>query len=98
SNPTLKKDLQINLAGVVSDEVLERLNHYGLSSFIKNYGYLSHTDAILLQHTSQLLLLLEMDKEETKVILPGKLFEYMAARRPIIAIGPVDGAIQPILK
>lgn len=96
--PDLKEDLQITLAGVVSDEVLFSIEKAGLKEFVKDFGYLSHEEAIRLQHSSQLLLLLEMDKEETKVILPGKLFEYMAARRPILALGPEGGAIAPILK
>lgn len=96
--PDLKEDLQLTLAGVVSEEVLNSIEKAGLKTFVKNYGYISHEEAIRLQHAGQLLLLLEMDKEETKVILPGKLFEYMAARRPILALGPKGGAIAPILK
>lgn len=96
--PSLKEDLQITLAGVVSEEVLKSIAKAGLEENIKNLGYISHTEAIRLQHASQILLLLEMDKEETKVILPGKLFEYMAAKRPILALGPKDGAIESILK
>jgi len=51
-------------------------------------GYVSHSEAIRLQHNAQLLLLVEMNKPETRSIIPGKLFEYLVARRPIIAFGP----------
>ncbi len=47
---------------------------------------------------SQVLLLAEIDSEETKGIIPGKLFEYMAAQRPILGIGPKDWEVAAIVK
>jgi glycosyltransferase involved in cell wall biosynthesis len=89
-NESFKEQLQINLVGVVGKEVLTSIADYGLLSRTKEIGYVSHDKVLQLQPKSQILLLLEIDSEETKGILPGKLFEYLNARRPILAIGP-DG-------
>src|SRR5690554_3043460 len=61
-------------------------------------GYVSHNEALKYQRSSQVLLLIEIDSYETAGIIPGKVFEYMAAERPIIAIGPEESDITKILK
>ena len=42
-------------------------------------------------------MLIEIDSEDTKCIIPGKLFEYMASNRPILAIGPKQSDVEDIL-
>lgn len=80
--------LEIQLAGVVGEEVLQSISGFGLNNFVERLGYLPHNKVVELQQKSQVLLLLEIDSEETKGIIPGKLFEYLNAKRPILAIGP----------
>ncbi len=82
------KAFQLQLVGAVSNDVLTSIKEAGLSDFLKLKGYVSHKEAILIQRSSQVLLLIEIDSEETKCIIPGKLFEYMVSNRPILAIGP----------
>jgi glycosyltransferase involved in cell wall biosynthesis len=86
--PDFKFHLEIKLIGAVSQEVLETITQFGLNSYLNNLGYVSHTEAIAHQRKSQVLLLIEINSEDTKSIIPGKLFEYMVSNRPIIAIGP----------
>ena len=50
------------------------------------------------QRSSQVLLLIEIDSEDTKCIIPGKLFEYMVSERPILAIGPKNSDFENIIK
>ncbi|TDE42767.1 glycosyl transferase family 1 [Flavobacterium rhamnosiphilum] len=86
--PNFKSHLEIKLIGAVSQEVLETITQFGLNSYLNNLGYVSHSEAIAHQRKSQVLLLIEIDSEDTKSIIPGKLFEYLVSNRPIIAIGP----------
>lgn len=83
-----KDDFELVLAGKISSDILTELENLGLGNYITNKRYISHNEAVELQQKSQLLLLIEIDSEETKGIIPGKLFEYMVSGRPILAIGP----------
>lgn len=87
-NADFKKELVLELIGVVSKDVLESINNHGLMAYVQLVGYVSHEKAIERQQNSQVLLLLEIDTNETKGIIPGKFFEYIKAERPILGIGP----------
>ena len=89
---------QLNLIGAVGVEVLQSIEIYNLTKSLNNVGYVSHSEAVVFQKKSQLLLLIEIDSEDTKAIIPGKLFEYMVADRPIIAIGPRGADVASIIK
>jgi hypothetical protein len=56
-----------------------------------------HKKAIDFMIESKALLLIIPNSEENKGILTGKLFEYLAAKKPIIFIGPEDGDAAKIL-
>ena len=97
-NDDFSKDFQLNFIGSISKKVLESIKNFNLSNYINEVGYLSHKEAIINQKKSQLLLLIEIDSEDTKCIIPGKLFEYMVSNRPIVAIGPKDSDVEKIIK
>ncbi|MDT0539572.1 glycosyltransferase family 4 protein [Croceitalea sp. P059] len=90
SHQAFKKVLQIQLIGVIGDGVKQSLAQYGLCDVVFDRGYVSHSEVLTLQAKSQVLLLLEIDAAETQGIIPGKLFEYLNARRPILALGPIN--------
>ncbi|MEC4004990.1 glycosyltransferase family 4 protein [Flavobacterium sp. SUN052] len=96
--PSFINDLEIKLIGAVSQEVLQAISDFKLDLYLNNLGYVSHNEAVVHQRKSQVLLLIEIDSEDTKSIIPGKLFEYMVSERPIIAIGPKDSDFAEIIK
>ena len=97
-NKLFPQYFKLKLIGAVSKEVLQSIENFGLQAFVQNLGYVSHEEALVHQRTSQVLLLIEIDSEETKCIIPGKLFEYMVSERPILAIGPADSDFESIIK
>ena len=90
SREGFRDDLEIELTGLVSEEVLQSIERHGLQSSLKRIPYLPHIQALERQRKAQVLLLIEIDSPDTSGIIPGKLFEYMAASRPVLAIGPPD--------
>src|SRR5690606_1136340 len=96
-NPDFRNDFELKLIGIVSQEVTDTIKEFKLDSFVRNLGYLSHKESVIEQRKSQVLLLIESDSEETKMILPGKLYEYMASHRPILAIANENSDIKEII-
>ncbi|SHL23543.1 glycosyltransferase family 4 protein [Flavobacterium chilense] len=96
--PDFKSHLEIKLIGAVSQEVLDSISEFHLNDYLNLLGYVSHHEAIAHQKKSQVLLLIEINSEDTKSIIPGKLFEYMVSNRPIIAIGPQGSDFADIIK
>lgn len=97
-NPDFANDFQLKLIGKVSQEIVNTIQEFTLSNYVLNLGYLSHKEAIKHQRASQVLLLIEIDDNTTRCIIPGKLFEYMVSDRPIIAIGPKGSDFENIIK
>jgi galactitol-specific phosphotransferase system IIB component len=96
--PDFKEHLEIKLIGAASQEVLDAISKFNLTEYLNLLGYVSHHEAIAHQKKSQVLLLIEINSEDTKSIIPGKLFEYMVSNRPIIAIGPQGSDFADIIK
>lgn len=96
-NIDFKSHFQLKLVGVVSDDVLNDIYSYGLEDYVNIVGYLNHNDALMQQRNARILLMIEIDSEDTKSIIPGKLFEYMISKTPILGIGPEGTDVERII-
>ncbi len=96
-NSDFATHFQLKLIGKVSQEILDSIKSFQLEKYVNNLGYVSHQEALQHQRKSQVLLLIEIDSPETKSIIPGKIFEYLVAERPIIAFGPKSSDFEEII-
>ncbi len=91
-------DYEFNLVGqspaAIKSAMFSKLDHDSVN-FIQ---YLSHEAAIKYMSASSVLLLLIPDYQGNKLIITGKLFEYLRTGIPILLIGPEDGDAALIIK
>lgn len=91
SDETFCKLLKIRFIGKTDFSVFESLERYGLSGCSEKIDYVPHDEALKLSAGSAVLLLLINNTPNSLGIIPGKVFEYLATRRPILCIGPLAG-------
>lgn len=98
ADENFRRQLRLRLAGKVDREVLEAIRAAGLEENVVALGYCDHATAVREQRAASVLLLPLRNDPEYRMILPGKLFEYLAARRPVLGIGQPDGAMARVLR
>ena len=88
----------IKLYGNTDQAVIKSMIEAGLEGKFTDEGYKSHSEINHYQQKADILILPLRKEEELKSVLPGKLFEYIAANVPILGIGPVDSVCAEVLK
>jgi hypothetical protein len=96
--PSFGENLEIKLVGKIDHSVITSLESHNLLDYVKRIPYLPHTEVIVCQRQSRVLLLLINNTPNARMILTGKFFEYLATGRPILCIGPTDGDAAEILR
>ena len=86
-----KENLQVNFTGLVIPEYEALLNKSIIRENILISKYIPHKDIIIKMSEASINLVILADKEESKGVFTGKIFDYILANRPILGIMPVEG-------
>jgi hypothetical protein len=97
ADPDFAARLRIRLAGKTDRNIYASLTAAGLDGNVVDCGYLDHRATVREQLGASVLLLPLRNDPDYALILPGKLFEYLAAGHPVLGIGAPDGAMARVL-
>lgn len=92
------KLLHLRFVGRFGAEVHAMFENASFRDCIEIIGYVPHEQSVKYLLQSDALLLIVDEAKESEEIVPGKVYEYVGVRRPIIAIAPVRSAIAALLK
>lgn len=85
---TLQEGVALRVLGAIGSEVLSTVARLGDSGQLEIEGFVPHREALARMKGADILLLVVGASHAAMV--PAKLFEYLAARRFILAIAPRD--------
>lgn len=91
-------NFKLRFVGNIASAVIEKIRSLSLSENLELIPTVSHEESVSYLFRSTILLLIIPEVSNDKGILTGKLFEYLAARKPVICIGPEDGDAAKIIK
>ena len=96
-NQNAKKQFCLKLVGKVDFDARELISKYELQKYTEFISYLPYDELSGIQEQSHILYLPINNTPNAKGILTGKFFEYLAAKRFVLAQGPINGDIAQIL-
>ncbi|MCS7177054.1 MAG: glycosyltransferase [Candidatus Kapabacteria bacterium] len=92
------KDVRLQIVGRCGEEVLDTLRQSPFSAAVELVSYVAHRESLQYVVSSDLLLLVVDEAEDSHRIVPGKVFEYLGSGKPILAIAPHNSAVERLLQ
>lgn len=89
--PDIASNIELHFVGFLRKENQKLIRKLKLQAFVKDHGYVNHTDAIAKIKSADVLWFMVGRRRNIDAILPGKVYEYIGARKSVLACVP-DGA------
>lgn len=92
-------EMVVDFYGDDSEWLTGEIRRHGIASVVRVHGMRSRTDILKLERAASRLLLFLWNDPSERGTFTGKLFEYLGARRPVLAIGgPDESVVDSVLK
>ncbi|MGR3173257.1 MAG: glycosyltransferase [Candidatus Scalindua sp.] len=106
--PELKDEIRVLLIGEsrftpgFDEKIMEMIKKNGIGGVVERKSFLSHKKALARMIQSDVLLLIEGSVPgkniDRKDVVTAKIFEYLFAKKPILALVPPNGSAAKIIK
>ncbi|MBP2133103.1 glycosyltransferase involved in cell wall biosynthesis [Methanomicrobium sp. W14] len=93
-----RESVSVDFYGNRESWLEDDIRKYNLSDVVSLHGVVSRETTIKKQWESHILLLLTWDNPLEKGVYTGKVFDYLAARRPILSLGLSGSVVTKLLK
>ncbi len=90
--------LRLRFVGEVSARLRQQITTAGLAGITEFLAFVPHHESVTFLLQASVLLMAIPDVPRNFGILPGKVFEYLAANKPILCVGPVGSDADNLLQ
>ena len=90
--PDIASNIELHFVGLLRKENHKLIRKLKLQTFVKDHGYVNHNEAIAKIKSADVLWFMVGRRRNIDAILPGKVYEYIGAKKPIIACVPEGAA------
>lgn len=97
SDRICSSDIEVQFYGTNDEWLINDIKKHKLEKIISVYGPISREESIDEQRKAQILLLLTWNHPDEKGVYTGKLFDYLTAQRPVLAMGIPGSVIEELL-
>ncbi|MEM7223921.1 MAG: glycosyltransferase [Pseudomonadota bacterium] len=92
------EQVRVDFWGTQAAHVHPLAERFGVQDLVEVHPRVTNEESARLQRASDVLLIMQWDNPKEIGNVPGKLFEYLGAQRPILGLGPLGGVPATIVK
>jgi len=90
-------NLKLIFLGSGGDSLKGAIEKYGIGDYVSILDQVPHEKAIEVMRRSHLLLLIKATGKWSRGQIPGKFFEYLGTRNPVLCLGPENSEVSEII-
>ncbi|TVQ72333.1 MAG: hypothetical protein EA363_04685, partial [Balneolaceae bacterium] len=90
--------LKVEFVGMVHPRLHDLIRELGLETRVTVRPYVPHKKATALMQQSDVNVVVVHRSDDSRILIPGKLYDYLYAGRPVMVIGPPDGDAAQIVR